>query len=105
MKALSIENLHKSFPNVKAVDGVSFSIEQGDFFGFLGPNGAGKSTIFKLITGELKPDKGTIHLLPNISIATARQVMARELLAQFFELGGIEDAFVLARRRQRRMVA
>ena len=35
MKALSIEDLHKSFPGVKAVDGVSFNIEQGDFFGFL----------------------------------------------------------------------
>ncbi|MEK6856703.1 MAG: ABC transporter ATP-binding protein [Nanoarchaeota archaeon] len=51
MKALSIENLHKSFPNVKAVDGVSFSIEQGDFFGFLGPNGAGKTTTINCIVG------------------------------------------------------
>ncbi len=62
MKALSIENLHKSFPNVKAVDGVSFSIERGDFFGFLGPNGAGKTTTINCIVGLANFSQGKIKI-------------------------------------------
>lgn len=62
MKALSIENIHKSFPNVKAVDGVSFNIEQGDFFGFLGPNGAGKTTTINCIVGLAKFSQGNIKV-------------------------------------------
>ncbi len=62
MKALSIENLHKSFPNVKAVDGVSFNIEQGDFFGFLGPNGAGKTTTINCIVGLANFSQGQIKV-------------------------------------------
>src|SRR3990167_7198984 len=62
MKALSIENLHKSFPNVKAVDGVSFSIEQGDFFGFLGPNGAGKTTTINCVVGLANFSQGKIKV-------------------------------------------
>src|SRR3989344_3350358 len=62
MKALSITNLHKSFPNVKAVDGVSFDIEQGDFFGFLGPNGAGKTTTINCIIGLANFSQGIIKV-------------------------------------------
>lgn len=62
MKALSIENLHKSFPNVKAVDGVSFNIEPGDFFGFLGPNGAGKTTTINCIVGLANFSHGSIKV-------------------------------------------
>ena len=62
MKALSIENLYKSFPNVKAVDGVSFNIEQGDFFGFLGPNGAGKTTTINCVVGLANFSQGQIKV-------------------------------------------
>src|SRR3989344_614708 len=62
MKALSITNLHKSFPNVKAVDGVSFDIEQGDFFGFLGPNGAGKTTTINCVIGLANFSQGLIKV-------------------------------------------
>src|SRR3990167_7333999 len=62
MKALSITDLHKSFSNVKAVDGVSFNIEQGDFFGFLGPNGAGKTTTINCIVGLANFSQGQIKV-------------------------------------------
>lgn len=60
MKAIIVNNLSKSFsPEKKAVDGVSFTLEEGQVFGFLGPNGAGKTTTVKLLNGMLSPSEGT----------------------------------------------
>ncbi|MFP4647473.1 MAG: ATP-binding cassette domain-containing protein [Candidatus Acetothermia bacterium] len=53
------KDLRKEFDGVRAVDGVSFQVEEGEVFGFLGPNGAGKTTTVRMITGVLKPDSGT----------------------------------------------
>lgn len=64
------------------LDEASFSIREDVKLTLMGQNGAGKSTIFKLITGELKPDRGSIHLSPGATIATAKQVMAREHLTE-----------------------
>jgi branched-chain amino acid transport system ATP-binding protein len=60
MKILSIENLSKSFGGIKANDGISFDINEGEILGIIGPNGAGKSTLFDLITGYTKADAGKI---------------------------------------------
>jgi len=54
-----VDNLVKDYGNLRAVDGVSFTVEKGDILGFLGPNGAGKSTTMKMITGFLAPTAGT----------------------------------------------
>ena len=59
---ISIENLKKHFGEVKAVDGISFKVKEGEVFGLLGPNGAGKTTTFYMIVGLIKPDEGQIHL-------------------------------------------
>jgi len=59
---LVVNSLSRSFGGLKAVDGVSFELEQGEIFGFLGPNGAGKSTTLKMITGFLKPTSGDIRV-------------------------------------------
>lgn len=53
---LEINNLSKSFGNIKALDDVSFGIKKGEFFGLLGPNGAGKTTLMNHIIGFLKAD-------------------------------------------------
>ena len=63
------------------LDEASFSIRENTKITLMGQNGAGKSTIFKLITGDLKPDRGTIHLSLGATVATAKQVMARENLS------------------------
>jgi ABC-type multidrug transport system ATPase subunit len=48
---------------VKAVDGISFEVWEGDFFGFLGPNGAGKTTTIEMIEGYKTPDSGSVTAL------------------------------------------
>jgi len=63
MKAIDVHNLTKIYKgNIKAVDNLSFEIEDGSIFGFLGPNGAGKSTTIKILITLAKPTKGTIHI-------------------------------------------
>jgi len=62
MGAIKAENLQKKFGNVVAVDTVSFTVEEGEIFGFLGPNGAGKTTTIRLLTGMLTPDEGDVTI-------------------------------------------
>ena len=57
---LSIRNITKKFPSVTALDNISLSIGEKEFFGLLGPNGAGKSTLMNLLVGYLDPDEGDI---------------------------------------------
>ncbi|MEY4380893.1 MAG: hypothetical protein RJA92_273 [Bacteroidota bacterium] len=59
-KILELKNLQKHYATQKAVDDVSFSIEQGSIFGLLGPNGAGKTTLLRMITGIFYPDNGDL---------------------------------------------
>jgi ABC-2 type transport system ATP-binding protein len=60
MNLLEVIHLKKYFATQKAVDDVSFSIQQGTIFGLLGPNGAGKTTLLRMITGIFYPDDGEI---------------------------------------------
>jgi ABC-type multidrug transport system ATPase subunit len=61
--AISATDLVFSYGEVRAVDGVSFSVSPGETLGFLGPNGAGKSTTIKMLTGQLRPERGSIEVL------------------------------------------
>ena len=63
MKApiLSVKNVHKHFGGLAAVIDVSFDVQAGAMLGLMGPNGAGKSTLLNIISGEYKPDSGTIQ--------------------------------------------
>ena len=65
--ALRIAGISKSFHagknQKKALSDVSFSIEQGDFFGLLGPNGAGKSTLIGVLAKTVTPDSGNVSVL------------------------------------------
>jgi ABC-2 type transport system ATP-binding protein len=57
--AIAIEGLTKSFPGVRAVDGLSFDVRDGEIFGLVGPDGAGKTTTLRMLAGILPPDEGT----------------------------------------------
>src|SRR5574340_1500280 len=60
----SIKSLfHRKYYNVKAVDDVSFEIDEGELVGFIGPNGAGKTTTLKTLSGLLYPTKGEVSVL------------------------------------------
>jgi len=61
--AIRVSSLSKYFGEIRAVDGISFEVKEGKLFGFLGPNGAGKTTTQRMLTGILKPDSGTIHIM------------------------------------------
>jgi branched-chain amino acid transport system ATP-binding protein len=61
MSLLEVDDLAIYFGGVKAVDGVSFKVEEGEVFSIIGPNGAGKSTIFNLISRFYKPTRGSIR--------------------------------------------
>lgn len=59
---ISIEHLKKFYGNLKAVDDVSFSVNEGEIFGIIGPNGAGKTTMVECISGLRTPDSGSISV-------------------------------------------
>jgi len=61
--AIQTHGLTRRFGSLTAVEDVTFSVAQGQFFGFLGPNGAGKSTTIKMLTGLLEPSGGSVEIL------------------------------------------
>lgn len=61
--SIEVADLRKSFGEIKAVDGITFQVCQGEIFSLLGPNGAGKSTTISMISTLLRPDSGTIRVL------------------------------------------
>lgn len=61
-KIIEIKDLHKSFGDIRAVDGISFGVNKGELFAFLGQNGAGKSTTISIICGRLLKDSGSVSV-------------------------------------------
>ncbi|HEX9552454.1 MAG TPA: ABC transporter ATP-binding protein, partial [Streptosporangiaceae bacterium] len=103
---ISVRDLRKSYADVPAVDGVSFDVQQGEFFGILGPNGAGKTTTLEIIEGLRKPDSGHVTvlglaawprngmLLPRIGVQLQassffERLTAREQIRTFASLYGV----------------
>lgn len=71
MQVLSIQNVRKQYGQTTAVDGISFTVGQGEIVGLLGPNGAGKTTTINMMLGVLTPDAGTIEI-NGIDLSTRR---------------------------------
>ena len=74
MYAIKVDSLSKNFEKFKAVDNISFEIEEGEIFGFLGPNGAGKSTTMMILTTLLKPTSGNASVQGFDVVTEAKKV-------------------------------
>ena len=103
--AIEVANVSKAFGGVSAVNELSFSVGPGDAVGVIGPNGAGKSTLLKLMSGSLRPDRGSIqsngHLIsgrPTHQVARSGIVMAHQTPRPFRSLS-VHDNVVVAQRR------
>ena len=119
--AVDVENVSKSFGGVKALDGVTLRVKQGEIYGLLGPNGAGKTTLIRAIVGLIAPSGGTVTVLgkriPNVDILRQIGYMTQQAAlypglsveenVQFFAAingaeGGVDDALKLVELDQRR---
>ncbi|MCJ7517868.1 MAG: ATP-binding cassette domain-containing protein, partial [Methanomassiliicoccales archaeon] len=63
MQAIVVDNLTKDYDGVRALDSVSFQVDEGTFIGCFGPNGAGKSTLLRVLTGQILPTSGKAEVL------------------------------------------
>jgi len=61
-KAVKVENLEKNYRKIKAIDGISFDVSEGEVFGLLGPNGAGKTTTIRILLTLIQPSAGSAHI-------------------------------------------
>lgn len=61
--SIIVDNIEYNYGDIQAVKGITFSVKEGEIFGFLGPNGAGKSTTIKMLTGQIYPKNGKITVL------------------------------------------
>src|SRR5664279_6648852 len=82
MPAIAFQSVTKVYPSprgaVRALDDVSFDIQQGEFFGLLGPNGAGKTTLISILAGLARASSGTVTVLGHDVVAdyaAARRVL------------------------------
>ncbi|MFJ4187341.1 ABC transporter ATP-binding protein [Kitasatospora sp. NPDC089509] len=104
--AISADGIRQRYGDVQAVDGVSLTVQAGEFYGILGPNGAGKTTTMEILEGVRKPDEGRVELLgmapwprnpkllPRIGVqfqasAFFRKLTARETIRTFASFYGV----------------
>lgn len=86
---IEIENFHKSYGKVNAVNGVNLSINKGEMFGLVGPDGAGKTTTIRTLCGLIKPTKGNVRLFAKNSFSEKGEIKERiGYLSQVFSLYG-----------------
>jgi branched-chain amino acid transport system ATP-binding protein len=81
---IDIDDVHLRFGGIRAVDGASFSIDQGSITGLIGPNGAGKTTLFNVIAGHYRPTSGHVYLDgEDITSLPPHELFGRGLLRTF----------------------
>jgi branched-chain amino acid transport system ATP-binding protein len=92
---LEVENVKRHFGAVKAVDGVSLSIEPGEFRAIIGPNGAGKSTFFNVVAGRLPPTEGTVVFDGRSLVGVAPHRVTDRGIAVTFQVARVFDGLTL----------
>jgi ABC-2 type transport system ATP-binding protein len=91
--AVAVDDLHKSYGPVRALEGVSFRIEPGEVYALLGPNGAGKTTTIEILEGYRRADRGTVTVL-GVDPATAGEAF-RDRIGIVLQSTGIEDVLTV----------
>lgn len=86
MDAIIVKNLKKYFKKTKAVDGITFTVREGEIFGLIGPNGAGKTTTLRIIATLLNPTSGEVKVLGHDVVKEAKIV--RKLISYLPEEAG-----------------
>jgi branched-chain amino acid transport system ATP-binding protein len=101
MKILEVQDVRKTFGGVRAIDGVSLTIDEAGIVGLIGPNGSGKSTLFNLISGVYRPDAGQINFrgeridgLPPDRIFMKGLVKSFQIPALFSNMTVLENVLV-----------
>ncbi|WNV76189.1 ABC transporter ATP-binding protein [Geodermatophilus sp. DSM 44513] len=101
MTLLQVDDVSKSFRGLRAVDGVSFAVEEGSILGIIGPNGAGKTTLFNCVAGALAPDTGTVRLggaditgAPPHRVSRAGMARTFQLMKPFASMSVLENVAV-----------
>jgi len=107
---LEVTNVSKHFLGLKAVDGVSLSVQKGEIVSIIGPNGAGKTTFFNLLTGQLEPTAGEVKLRGQVINRLAPHDRARQGMGRTFQiakpliaLNALENVMIGAFMRHRSM--
>lgn len=100
---LEVDELHRDFGGLRAVDGATFSVGSGTITGLIGPNGAGKSTLIALVAGSLRPSRGTIRYdgtditaCPAHRRARAGLIRTFQLASEFPQLTVLENVLTAA---------
>src|SRR6185503_8014617 len=99
-KVLEVRGLRKAYGDNLLIDGMELTLPPGGIIGVIGPNGAGKTTLFKMITGQEKPDLGTLEIGPSVVMAYVDQT--RETLGTstvYEEITGGEDEIPFGKQR------
>jgi branched-chain amino acid transport system ATP-binding protein len=83
---LKVTDLHKEFGGIKAVHDCDFHVKKGEIVGLIGPNGAGKTTVFNLVTGYIRPDRGTV-IFDGADVTSLKpHIIARMGLSRTFQM-------------------
>ena len=98
---LDVDDVARSFGGVRALDGVSFRVDEGEIVCIIGPNGAGKSTLFNVISGVMRPSKGDVRFrgrsvvgMPSHRIAAAGIGRTYQVVRPFSRLTVLENVMV-----------
>lgn len=101
MNVLEVKDAYKHLGKRQIIKGISFSVKEGEIFGFLGPNGAGKTTTIRMLVGLIAPNQGTISIMGN-NIQTNREKALKEVGAVvenpelYTYLSGLENLMQVA---------
>lgn len=86
MSVLEVDDVARSFGGIKAVEGVSLTVEKQESVGLIGPNGSGKSTLFNLVSGVFKPDRGQVRFLDQNVTGWPTYRVARAGMGRTFQI-------------------